>query len=265
MFGLSFEDESRFHKNVAYGMIYTAIPQFLTLYYLIDAPWGKHTPKVGEQWYLGPFVNARWSWFAFESQNLMWSMACFVQKDRTIFTSVNLVLLTMFVVHYINRAIFHPLRMSPESKPMPLAVVFAAFVFCNFNGYLQAQHFCQFRRYGIENFLETHFIVGVTMYIFGFSVNLHSDGILRNLRMPGESGYQIPRGGLFDLVSGAHYLGEIVEWTGYAIASNSLPGYAFAIYTASNLIPRAVSHHRWYQEHFKDYPMERQAVIPFLW
>jgi 3-oxo-5-alpha-steroid 4-dehydrogenase 1 len=45
-----------------------------------------------------------------------------------------------------------------------------------------------------------------------------SDAILRNLRKPGETDYKIPKGGAFKFVSGANFLGEILEWTGFAIA-----------------------------------------------
>jgi 3-oxo-5-alpha-steroid 4-dehydrogenase 1 len=55
----------------------------------------------------------------------------------------------------------------------------------------------------------------------GMWINIQSDGILRNLRKPGETGYKIPRGGLFRYVSGANFLGEIVEWSGFAIAAGS--------------------------------------------
>jgi 3-oxo-5-alpha-steroid 4-dehydrogenase 1 len=41
------------------------------------------------------------------------------------------------------------------------------------------------------------------------------------LRKPGETGYKIPTGGLFDYITGANFFGEIVEWTGFAIASCS--------------------------------------------
>ena len=134
MFGKTLEEEALFHENVAYGMLYVSIPTFLVLYYLIDAPWGKHTPKAGEQCYLGPLLNARWSWFIFEFQNILWTLMCFLQRDRANFTFVGQVLLLMIVIHYINRAFLHPLLMSSKSKPMPLAVVASAFVFCTFNG-----------------------------------------------------------------------------------------------------------------------------------
>ena len=57
---------------------------------------------------------------------------------------------------------------------------------------------------------------------------------------------------------------ELLEWVGFAIASWSLPGLAFAVYTAANLVPRALANRRWYRERFPDYPSERKALIPFL-
>ena len=61
-----------------------------------------------------------------------------------------------------------------------------------------------------------------------------------------------------------NYLGEIVEWCGWALATWSPAGLAFAVYTAANLAPRAVSNHHWYLSHFPDYPRERRALIPFV-
>jgi 3-oxo-5-alpha-steroid 4-dehydrogenase 1 len=89
---------------------------------------------------------------------------------------------------------------------------------------------------------------------------------LRQLTPPGQ--HFLPYGELFTYVSNPHYFGEIMEWIGFCVASNgSLPSVAFAIYTASNLIPRAVTHHRWYHTHFPNvYPqLHRKAIIPFLW
>lgn len=101
--------------------------------------------------------------------------------------------------------------------------------------------------------------------------------------------YQIPRGGLFEYVSAPHYLGEIIEWTGFCIACDGrLASLSFAIWTAANLIPRALHTHAWYRQTFsggrttkKDdddmdhngndndevsqvYPPDRTAILPFL-
>lgn len=51
-------------------------------------------------------------------------------------------------------------------------------------------------------------------------------------------------GGMFELVSGANFLGEIVEWCGYAVATCSLPSFAFAAFTVCSIGPRAYHHHR---------------------
>jgi protein-S-isoprenylcysteine O-methyltransferase Ste14 len=95
-------------------------------------------------------------------------------------------------------------------------------------------------------------------------LNKQADRTLRKLRGPGETGYKIPRGGAYTWVSCPNYLGEIVEWLGWALATWSPAGLAFAAYTAANLVPRALANHRWYRERFPDYPAERRAVIPYL-
>jgi hypothetical protein len=69
---------------------------------------------------------------------------------------------------------------------------------------------------------------------------------------------------LFEWISCPNLFGEIVEWFGFALMCWSLPALSFAIWTAANLIPRALSHHAWYRGHFPDYPQARRAVIPFV-
>ena len=80
------------------------------------------------------------------------------------------------------------------------------------------------------------------MWIVGFCANIHSDHILRNLRKPGESGYKIPRGGLFELVSAANYAAESCEWLGFAIAADTFPACKFVfkllLNTSHKLKPR---------------------------
>ena len=102
------------------------------------------------------------------------------------------------------------------------------------------------------------------IFLIGFFINNHSDSILINLRGPGETGYKIPRGGLYKYVSCPNYLGEFIEWLGFAIASASLASFAFFIWTLANLLPRAIQNHAWYLEKFEDYPKTRKRVIPFL-
>jgi len=79
------------------------------------------------------------------------------------------------------------------------------------------------------------------------------------------AGHKIPQKGAFTLVSSAHYLGELVEWGGWALAARNLPSFAFFIYCVCNLAPRAWHHHMWYKEKFRDYPAARKALIPLIW
>jgi steroid 5-alpha reductase family enzyme len=95
-------------------------------------------------------------------------------------------------------------------------------------------------------------------------LNWQSDNILIHLRKPGETGYVIPQGGLFKFISCPNHFSEIIEWTGFAIMTWSLPAFAFAVWTIVNLMPRAVHHHKWYKGTFPEYPPKRKALIPFV-
>ena len=91
------------------------------------------------------------------------------------------------------------------------------------------------------------------------------DPLLRALREPGETGYKVPTGGLFEYVSGANYLCEMIEWAGFALACRTPAAQIFAACVIFNLAPRALSHHAWYREKFGDaYPSQRRALVPFL-
>ena len=48
------------------------------------------------------------------------------------------------------------------------------------------------------------------------------------------------------------------------LATWSVAGLAFALYTAANLAPRAVANHAWYRERFPDYPARRRALVPYV-
>eukprot|EP01134_Creolimax_fragrantissima_P002098 CFRG2098T1 len=113
--------------------------------------------------------------------------------------------------------------------------------------------------------VSTQFVSGVTIFLVGMFINIQADEILLKLRKPGDMNYYIPFGGMFKYVSCANFFGEIVEWTGFAIAADSLQAVAFVMYTICNVLPRALSHHRWYKQKFGEkYPKGRKAVIPFL-
>eukprot|EP00069_Balaena_mysticetus_P006585 bmy_05226T0 len=135
-----------------------------------------------------------------------------------------------------------------RGRPFPVVFLFRGFVFCMGNGLLQGYYL----------------VYCVFLFILGMGINIHSDYILRQLRKPGEIIYRIPQGGLFTYVSGANFLGEIIEWIGYALATWSLPALAFAFFSLCFLGLRAFHHHRFYLKMFEDYPKSRKALIPVV-
>jgi 3-oxo-5-alpha-steroid 4-dehydrogenase 1 len=176
--------------------------------------------------------------------------------------SQNGVLSFAFLGHYIQRTLIFPFLIR-NGKPTRLIAFVLAFVFCSFNGYLQMKNLTSFRAPDATPAWQMW--VGMSLFAVGMIINIHSDHILRNLRKGGEKGYKIPYGGLFDYVSGANFSGECLEWLGFAIANNSLPAWAFAFFTLSNIGPRAYHHHQWYLSHFgSKYPSERKILIPFV-
>jgi len=166
--------------------------------------------------------------------------------------------LGMFLVHYSQRTLVYPFLIRGNRKTQISMIAFA-FLFCFLNGLLQSIHMLNYQQ------SSALLIPGTLIFAYGFIINLQSEDILRNLREPGKSGYYIPRGGMFEYVSCANYMGECIEWVGYAIASGfALPPLMFAIFTFCFIGRRALSHHEWYKAKFDDYPINRKALIPFL-
>jgi 3-oxo-5-alpha-steroid 4-dehydrogenase 1 len=104
----------------------------------------------------------------------------------------------------------------------------------------------------------------MTLMMIGYSMGYSSDVTLLKLKRQ-NTGYQLPHGNMFEYVSAPHFLGEILEWTGFAIAANTMAAYSFPIWSAANLIPRAILQHQWYRSTFREYPRNRKAIFPFLW
>jgi steroid 5-alpha reductase family enzyme len=138
------------------------------------------------------------------------------------------------------------------------------FAFNMVNAWLNARWISHLGPYGGGGGAEIWLLVGLAVFMAGLVMNRRADRALLRLREGGGSGYAVPTGGAFRWVSCPNYLGEMIEWAGWALASRSPAALAFALFTAANLVPRAVAHHRWYRAEFPDYPAERKAVVPFL-
>ncbi|GAA1794716.1 3-oxo-5-alpha-steroid 4-dehydrogenase [Luedemannella flava] len=222
----------------------------------ITAPYGRHG-RAG--W--GPTVPARVAWIVMESPAPLLFLGVFLAGEHRA-DVVPLVLLGLWQLHYVQRTFVYPFLLRGGAR-MPVSIMAMAIAFNTLNAYINARWVSSVGTYPTDWLTDPRFVLGVLVFLTGYSVNLWADRVLRGLRTAGN-GYQIPRGGLYRWVSCPNYLGEIVEWFGWALTTWSPAGLAFAVYTAANLAPRAVSNHRWYRERFPDYPPQRRALIPFL-
>jgi 3-oxo-5-alpha-steroid 4-dehydrogenase 1 len=251
--------DAALHAAVVDALFIAAAVSVLAVTF-ITAPYGRHER---EGW--GPRIPSRLGWVLMESPAVLAYVAFYLQGERR-FDLVPLVLLAMWQSHYVFRAFVFPLRMRVTGKRMPVLVPLLAIIFNLANAWANALWISHFGHYEVSWLWDPRFVIGAALFFGGMYINRRSDRILLDLRAPGETGYKIPRGGLYRWVSSPNYFGELLEWLGWAVATWSLAGLSFFVYTAANLGPRAASNHRWYRERFgAEYPAERRALIPYVW
>jgi len=223
------------------------------------APYGRH---VRTGW--GPSISNQLGWCLMELVSLLVFAGLFLAGPN-VKTAPMWVFFALWAAHYVNRSLIFPWRTRTRGKTIPLAIVGSAAGFNVVNAGLNGLYLGWFGAVYPTSWLgDPRFIAGLVVFAAGAAINLWSDNRLIGLRAGGGQGYTIPRGGLFDRISCPNHFGEIVQWSGFALMCWNLPALSFAVWTAANLIPRALSHHAWYQRTFSDYPPDRRAVIPAL-
>ncbi|XP_076650287.1 polyprenal reductase [Halictus rubicundus] len=112
--------------------------------------------------------------------------------------------------------------------------------------------------------------------IFAFIVilssyaQLRANYILRGLRKDktGEiisTVYKIPHGGLFEYVSGALQITEIIIYMSLSVILWQSSTYHYVtIWVVINQIFTAVLTHKWYIQTFQNYPKSRKILLPFI-
>jgi 3-oxo-5-alpha-steroid 4-dehydrogenase 1 len=248
---------SQFHACATYTEIAFAAITAVLLCFIV-APYGRHG-RGG----FGPTLPTHWAWVFMELPTVAVFVPLYMSGKNSL-EAAPLVLLLLWLSHYVYRTFIFPFRLKGSDKRTALLIVIMGAAFNSLNATIISLELSHFGHYENGWLIDPRFLIGATLFIAGAFINRDADRRLFALRGPGESGYKIPQGGLYRYVSCPNYLGEIIEWTGFALATWSLPGLAFALYTAANVGPRALSHHRWYQRNFADYPQDRKALIPFV-
>lgn len=223
----------------------------------VTAPYGRHLKKG---W--GPEISNKLGWILMELPSFAIILYFYLTSNQSNYATV---LSLLWLFHYLNRTFIFPLRIRTKGKKMPLAIASSAIFFNFFNAGLNGYFLANFETYTNENFNDWNFILGLILFVIGFISNQISDTILINLRKPGEIGYKIPTGFLFKFISCPNLFSEFIQWSGFALMAWNYPATTFLIWTAANLFPRAIKHHKWYLSHFKTYPKNRKAIIPWIW
>ncbi len=233
-----------------------AVLVFILLFF-ISAPYGKFSRKG---W--GPSIKSKLAWMIMEFPSPFLMTLFFITSD--IKTLPVIIFLILWLTHYVHRTFVYPFSQSGREKPYPLIVAFMAIIFNCLNGFSNGFGIFHLRSYASSWLFTWQFISGILIFLTGFFINKTADSKLRSLRKNSPEEYVIPRGWLFNYISSPHYFGEIIEWSGWALMTWSLPGLAFSVFTFANLFPRAISSHKWYKKNFPGYPSDRKAVIPFV-
>ncbi len=202
------------------------------------------------------------AWLLFEAPQFF-SFALTFWLSASSPSAAALTLFALWQAHYTYRALIYPLRMRDRHKRFPIASVIFGILFNGINGFINGYAVAHAPHLMDAAWLhDPRFVIGVAVAVTGWLINFQADTILINLRRDGGTGYKVPHGGMFRYVSAANYFGEILLWCGWALMNFTPAGLSFAVFTIANLLPRALSHHRWYGEHFADYPKQRRAIIP---
>ena len=248
----------------------------------------------------GPNLDEKNAWAIMEATGLVMFLVFYFLYGCNRLGIMPLVFLGLWTFHYINRSIIYPyVIMKQKYKKFPLVLVILGFFYLSVFAYLNAKNVSCNPKYTMDWLKSPAFIIGVIVFIIGFSINVWADVKLRKKNVVDEKEienfennykfyekgdfdynnmfntdiyyenhtkkhYQIPKGGLYEYVSSPNYMGEIIEWSGWAIATWSLPGLLFALGAISCIGVRSLHTHRWYKKHYEDYPKNRKALIPFL-
>jgi 3-oxo-5-alpha-steroid 4-dehydrogenase 1 len=251
--------EKEFFNWLLTGWIILALIVFISLFFY-TAPYGRYRRRG---W--GFSFSNKMGWIIMEAPAPCIFFQCFLTARNTI-TLTLLVFLIMWETHYVHRAFIYPFSLRGVGRRMPIIVVVMGMIFNSANAIFNGYYIYTLSD-GYANvwLLQPPFFVGALLFIMGYVLNRQADRQLRGLRAEDESDYKIASNGMFRFISCPNYLGEIVIWVGWALATWSLPGLAFALWTMANLAPRAWAHHAWYQQTFPEYPSDRKALVPWLW
>lgn len=245
-----------------WGMTAMAVVVFISLYF-VRAGYGQFRTK---QW--GWSINNKVAWMLMEAPVFLVMLYIWSQTESR-WHVPELVLFLLFELHYFQRSFVFPWLMTGRSK-MPVAIMLMGVTFNVINGVMQGGGLYWFPNpdfaEGAQYLTRWNAIVGIVLFVLGLAVNWHSDHVIRHLRKPGDTRHYLPQRGMYRYVTSANYMGELMEWIGFALAAATPVAWVFPLWTAANLVPRAHAIHIKYRQEFGDEAVgNRKRVIPFVY
>lgn len=261
-------------------MLVLALVSFIFLFFF-TAPYGRYVESHNTNNY--KLVPKHIGWLIMEVPAVLTILIVWILSDvglkGILYGKIELqsffsysVFLFIWEFHYIYRT-FIATFLAPEvKKSFRYYVVIMGAIFNIINGFINGWYLFFYMPTKVlgsqhnigANLFDTHFIIGIAIFILGFIIHVKSDVILRQVKLENHGNYGIPNAFLHKYVASPNYLGEIIQWTGWAILTWSLAGLTFAIFTFANLAPRAYSNLKWYKSKFQEYPKNRKALFPFI-
>ena len=98
-----------------------------------------------------------------------------------------------------------------RGRDTPLTPILFGILTCAVNGYVQGRYLTHYIYYNPSWFYDSRFLIGVSLFLLGMAINIHSDSILRSLRAPGETAYKIPYGKIFTQICHIGFIINILQ------------------------------------------------------
>ena len=251
-----------FYNYLTLGMAALAAVVFVILYF-VTAGYGQFRTQ---QW--GWSIDNKLAWVLMEAPAFLTMLGIWYWSGCPT-AAPQVVLMGLFLLHYFQRSFVFPLLMTGKSR-MPVTIMLSGVTFNVINGIMQGGALYWFPREAYEagwSYLaDGTAIFGLAVFFIGMAINLHSDHVIRHLRKPGDTRHYLPQKGMYRYVTSANYLGEIIEWTGFAIVAGSTAAWVFVWWTAANLVPRAHAIYKRYREEFgRKALVGRKRIVPFVY
>lgn len=220
-------------------------------------------------------------------------------QGRNLSQPPNLVFYCLFMVHYLYRGLVTPLISRYSSWKVPVFIPIFGFI-ANLLFHYVIVDFISSACYFPGYLYDPRFLLGVLIFIAGFILNKVAELYLVCIRCHPEEdrrdktdiiglcldksgarccaageeedkekaecdnggNYTVPECCLYKLIVNPNYLGEAIQWFGWALATWSLSGVVWWMFGLATFIPRSRHNLKWYRKHFDNFPTYRRGLIP---